>query len=126
MATRTPAPVRIGNAAAEHIQLDVFGEVIISIHSLLLLRGAIRQETWNLVERLAETVMRNWHRKDRGVWEVRGEQQHFVYSKVMCWARPGLCRLHRRGHRTPEPVPPLVPGRRQHQDRNPRNGLERR
>ena len=79
-------PVRIGNAAAEHIQLDVFGEVIISIHSLLLLRGAIRQETWNLVERLAETVMRNWHRKDRGVWEVRGEQQHFVYSKVMCWA----------------------------------------
>jgi GH15 family glucan-1,4-alpha-glucosidase len=79
-------PVRIGNAAAEHIQLDVFGEVIISIHSLLLLRGSIRQEAWNLVERLAETVMQNWRRKDRGVWEVRGEQQHFVYSKVMCWA----------------------------------------
>ena len=64
----------------------MFGEVIISIHSLLLLQGSIPAETWNLVERLAETVMQNWSRKDRGVWEVRGEQQHFVYSKVMCWA----------------------------------------
>ena len=79
-------PVRIGNAAAGHIQLDVFGEVIISIHSLLLLHGKIPDEAWELVERLAETVMRSWRLKDRGVWEVRGEQQHFVYSKVMCWA----------------------------------------
>ena len=79
-------PVRIGNAAAEHLQLDVFGEVILSIHSLLLLHGTIPDEAWEVVERLAETVMRSWRRKDRGVWEVRGEQQHFVYSKVMCWA----------------------------------------
>jgi GH15 family glucan-1,4-alpha-glucosidase len=79
-------PVRIGNAAAEHLQLDVFGEVIISIHSLLLLHGTIPNETWELVQHLAEAIMQNWKRKDRGVWEVRGEQQHFVYSKVMCWA----------------------------------------
>ena len=79
-------PVRIGNAASEHLQLDVFGEVIISIHSLLLLHGAIPAEAWEIVEHLAETVMNSWQRKDRGVWEVRGEQQHFVYSKVMCWA----------------------------------------
>ena len=79
-------PVRIGNAAAEHLQLDVFGEVILSIHSLLLLHDTIPDEAWEVVERLAETVMNNWRRKDRGVWEVRGEQQHFVYSKVMCWA----------------------------------------
>ena len=79
-------PVRIGNAAAEHLQLDVFGEVILSIHSLLLLHGTIPDEAWGVVERLAETVMRSWRRRDRGVWEVRGEQQHFVYSKVMCWA----------------------------------------
>ena len=79
-------PVRIGNAAAEHLQLDVFGEVIISIHSLLLLHGDIPAGAWEVVETLAETVMRSWQRKDRGVWEVRGEQQHFVYSKVMCWA----------------------------------------
>ena len=79
-------PVRIGNAAAEHIQMDVFGEVILSIHSLLVLNGTIPAEAWELVHSLAETVLGNWRRKDRGVWEVRGEQQHFVYSKVMCWA----------------------------------------
>ena len=79
-------PVRIGNAAAEHLQLDVFGEVIISIHSLLLLRGRIPPDAWELVQRLAETVLQNWRRRDRGIWEVRGQRQHFVYSKVMCWA----------------------------------------
>ena len=79
-------PVRIGNAAAEHLQLDVFGEVIASIHSLLVLHGEIPEEVWKLVCSLAETVIENWRRRDRGVWEVRGEEQHFVYSKVLCWA----------------------------------------
>ena len=78
-------PVRIGNGAASHLQMDVFGEVILSIHSLLVLHGEIPGEAWELVQSLAEIVMENWQRKDRGVWEVRGEQQHFVYSKVMCW-----------------------------------------
>ena len=79
-------PVRIGNGAASHLQLDVFGEVILAIHSLLVLHDKIPDEAWELVHSFAETVMENWHRRDRGVWEVRGEQQHFVYSKVMCWA----------------------------------------
>ena len=78
-------PVRIGNDAASHLQLDVFGEVILCVHSLLLLEGRITHVAWELVHSLAEVVMANWHRKDRGVWEVRGKQQHFVYSKVMCW-----------------------------------------
>ena len=82
---RDSRPVRIGNGAARHLQLDVFGEVIISIHSLLLLEGQIPRQAWELVESLAETVMANWRRRDRGIWEVRGEQKHFVYSKVMCW-----------------------------------------
>ena len=99
-------PVRIGNGAASHLQMDVFGEVILSIHSLLVLHGSIPDEAWELVQSLAETVMGNWQRKDRGVWEVRGEQQHFVYSKVMCWvaldyaayiaAAMGRRRLYRR------------------------------
>ncbi len=107
-------PVRIGNAAARHLQLDVFGEVILSVHSLFLLHGEISAESWNLVHSLAEIVVANWQRKDRGVWEVRGEQQHFVYSKVMCWA--GLqkastiatamknSRLARRWHTTSERI----------------------
>ena len=79
-------PVRIGNAAAEHLQLDVFGEVIASIHSLLVLEGEIPEEAWDLVCTLAEMVIENWQRRDQGVWEVRGEPQHFVYSKVLCWS----------------------------------------
>ena len=79
-------PVRIGNGAAEHLQLDVFGEVIATIHSLLVLNGEIPEEAWDLVCNLAEVVIENWRRRDRGVWEVRGEPQSFVYSKVMCWA----------------------------------------
>ena len=79
-------PVRIGNAAADHLQLDVFGEVIATIHSLLVLHGEIPEEAWDLVCSLAEMAIENWRRRDRGVWEVRGEEQHFVYSKVLCWA----------------------------------------
>ena len=79
-------PVRIGNGAADHLQLDVFGEVISTIHSLLVLNGEIPEEAWELVCSFAEVVIKNWHRRDRGVWEVRGEPQSFVYSKVMCWA----------------------------------------
>ncbi len=79
-------PVRIGNAAADHLQLDVFGEVIASIHSLLVLHGEIPEEAWNLVCSLAEMAIENWRRRDSGVWEVRGEEQHFVFSKVLCWA----------------------------------------
>ena len=84
-------PVRIGNAAADHVQLDVFGEVIVTIHSLFVLKGELPPEVWELVQHLAEFVMGNWHRKDRGVWEVRGELQHFVYSKLCAgprWTTP--------------------------------------
>ena len=79
-------PVRIGNGAARHLQLDVFGEVILAIHTLYRLRKRIVPGAWSLVTKFAELVMANWRRPDRGVWEVRGEQRHFVYSKVMCWA----------------------------------------
>ena len=79
-------PVRIGNGAARHLQLDVFGEVILAIHTLFRLQGRILLRAWALVTKFAETVMLNWQRRDRGVWEVRGRQRHFVYSKIMCWA----------------------------------------
>ena len=78
-------PVRIGNAAARHLQIDIYGEVILAFHSLLLMDGKIPPDAWELVQSLAAAIIANWKRKDRGVWEVRGEPQHFVYSKVMCW-----------------------------------------
>ena len=79
-------PVRIGNGAARHLQLDVFGEVILAIHTLFKLQGRMLGRAWALVTKFAETVIFNWRRRDRGVWEVRGRQRHFVYSKIMCWA----------------------------------------
>ncbi len=79
-------PVRIGNGAARHLQLDVFGEVILTIHSLYRLKSRIPPGAWSLVANFAEIVRANWRRRDRGVWEVRGRQRHFVYSKIMCWA----------------------------------------
>lgn len=79
-------PIRVGNRASRHLQLDVFGEVILTVYSLHRLQGWISDEAWSLVANFADVVTRNWRRKDRGMWEVRGKQQHFVYSKVMCWA----------------------------------------
>ena len=79
-------PVRIGNEAEGHLQLDAFGEVVLGIETLHRNGGIISDEAWSLVENFADLVCRNWRRKDRGVWEVRGAKQHFVYSKIMCWA----------------------------------------
>ena len=83
---RGSRPVRIGNDAARHLQLDVFGEVILGIESLYRFGAGISDEAWSLVEHFAGVVCENWQRKDRSIWEVRGPQQHFVYSKIMCWA----------------------------------------
>lgn len=48
--------------------------------------GGLSDDAWSLVKKFADVVCKNWRRKDRGVWEVRAEQYHFVYSKLMCWA----------------------------------------
>ena len=90
--------MRIGNAAADHVQMDVFGEVIVTIHSLFVLKGELQPEVWELVQFLAEYVMGNWGRKDRGVWEVRGELQHFVYLQGPVLGRAGPRRVHGRRH----------------------------
>jgi GH15 family glucan-1,4-alpha-glucosidase len=78
-------PVRIGNKAADQIQMDVFGEIILSIVSYHRYGGYISNEIWGLVTEFADVVCQSWSRPDHGIWEVRGPVQHFVYSKVMCW-----------------------------------------
>ncbi|GGR91507.1 glucoamylase [Streptomyces aureoverticillatus] len=78
-------PVRIGNRAVRQRQLDVYGEVV---DSLALARSSgltTRPDGWNLQLALMEFLRRNWHKKDEGLWEVRGPQRHFVHSKVMAW-----------------------------------------
>ncbi|GAA4067740.1 glycoside hydrolase family 15 protein [Actinomadura miaoliensis] len=78
-------PVRVGNAAAAQLQLDVPGEVL---NALYLARRAglpPEQPVWALQRALLDHVERHWHEPDEGLWEVRGGPRHFVHSKVMCW-----------------------------------------
>ena len=77
--------VRVGNRAVGQVQLDVFGEVILCFDTLRTNGGVVSDEAWSLVKRFADLICDHWCDKDRGVWEVRGPKQHFVYSKVMCW-----------------------------------------
>ncbi|SEO75417.1 glycoside hydrolase family 15 protein [Actinacidiphila rubida] len=79
------APVRVGNAAAGQLQLDVYGEVL---DSLFLARDrGLKDEVhvWNLQRALMEFLETKWREPDEGLWEVRGPRRHFVHSKVMAW-----------------------------------------
>jgi GH15 family glucan-1,4-alpha-glucosidase len=79
-------PVRVGNAALEEFQLDIYGEVM---DALLQAREAgIRepQHAWDIQRVLMEFLESAWRRQDRGMWEVRGPSRHFTHSKVMAWA----------------------------------------
>ena len=84
-------PVRVGNAAAGQRQLDIFGEVLDSIYLSQQFeqddpgRGRFTGPVRELVSLLVEHVCAHWHEPDSGIWEIRGERRHFVYSKVMCW-----------------------------------------
>lgn len=78
-------PVRIGNAASEQVQLDVFGPIV-DLVCLLSERGAaIGPDHWRLVRSMVEGVQARWHEPDHGIWEVRLATRHHVHSKVMCW-----------------------------------------
>jgi len=78
-------PVRIGNAAHRQLQLDIYGELLDAIYLYNKYGTPISYDEWLKVRNIVNWVCRNWRRKDEGIWEVRGGQQHFVYSKVMCW-----------------------------------------
>jgi GH15 family glucan-1,4-alpha-glucosidase len=79
------APVRVGNAAVDQRQLDVYGEVI---DALTLARQAgcdFDEHSWSLQRQLLDFLEKHWHEPDEGIWEVRGPRRHFVHSKVMAW-----------------------------------------
>jgi GH15 family glucan-1,4-alpha-glucosidase len=79
------APVRIGNAAVDQRQLDVYGEVIDAL--TLGKQAGLRfdSHTWALVRQLLEFLEEHWSEPDEGIWEVRGPRRHFVHSKIMAW-----------------------------------------
>ncbi|MFD3538107.1 glycoside hydrolase family 15 protein [Streptomyces sp. NPDC058662] len=79
------APVRIGNAAVDQLQLDVYGEVLDSLHLARATGLAAEAHAWKIQLALLDFLERNWQRPDEGLWEVRGPRRHFVHSKVMAW-----------------------------------------
>ena len=78
-------PVRIGNGAYNQLQLDIYGELMDSVYLYNKYGSPISYDLWSYLRRLTNWVCDNWQRRDEGMWEVRGGQQYFVYSKLMCW-----------------------------------------
>ena len=78
-------PVRIGNAASEQLQLDIYGELMDSVYLYNKHGALISFELWIELRALVDWVCKNWKLPDDGIWETRGGRQQFVYSKLMCW-----------------------------------------
>jgi GH15 family glucan-1,4-alpha-glucosidase len=78
-------PVRIGNAASKQQQLDIYGELMDSIYLYNKYVELVSYDLWTLIRTMLDWVCDHWEEKDEGIWEIRGEKQQFVYSKVMLW-----------------------------------------
>ena len=78
-------PVRVGNAASEQFQLDVYGEVAGVMFVGAELLGRIEKRLWPRWRAIIEHVETIWREPDDGIWEARGPQRHYTYSKVMAW-----------------------------------------
>jgi GH15 family glucan-1,4-alpha-glucosidase len=78
-------PVRIGNAASDQLQLDIYGELMDSVYIYDKFGEQISYDFWTNLTQLIDWVCKNWQRKDEGIWEVRGGAHEFLYSRVMCW-----------------------------------------
>jgi GH15 family glucan-1,4-alpha-glucosidase len=96
---RSSRPVRIGNAAVDQLQLDVYGEVIDAVTHFVCAGGVLDRETRRMLCAFGDYVRRNWQEPDEGIWEPRSGRYHNTHSRVLCWtALDRLVDLHARGH----------------------------
>jgi len=82
---RNSSPVRVGNGAWNQTQIDVYGELLGAAHRLAGQLDQLDADGRAFLTACADTAARRWRETDQGIWEVRGEPRHFLYSKVMCW-----------------------------------------
>jgi GH15 family glucan-1,4-alpha-glucosidase len=82
---RGSQPVRIGNAAADQLQLDIYGELIDSVYLYNKYGKPIYHDAWMDLSRIVEWVCDNWDQADEGIWETRGSRTNFTFSRLMCW-----------------------------------------
>ena len=99
-------PVRAGNGAWDQPQLDVYGEILDAAFRLRRQLRDLDQGVCDFLADLADAAAHQWGLKDNGIWEIRGEPQHFLYSKLMCWVALDravkLARQIRAADRAPE------------------------
>ena len=77
--------MRIGNGAADQLQLDIYGELIDSIYLYNKFGAPISYDLWKVIVKLLEYLTDHWRERDEGIWEVRGGKQEFTYSRLMSW-----------------------------------------
>ncbi|MEH3137157.1 MAG: glycoside hydrolase family 15 protein [Mycolicibacterium neoaurum] len=82
---RHSKPVRVGNAAARQLQLDIYGEIIDSVYLFNKHGPGISHDAWHDVIAIVDWVAENWDRTDAGMWEIRDEPQAYTTSRLMCW-----------------------------------------
>jgi GH15 family glucan-1,4-alpha-glucosidase len=95
---RGARPVRVGNGAHRQLQLDVYGDVVMTACSFIGRGGVLDRYDRKLLVGFGRAVSRLWREPDHGIWEIRGPPRHNTYSKLMCWtALDRLLDLHERG-----------------------------
>ena len=78
-------PVRIGNGAYHQCQHDIWGTILDSVYLHAKSREQVSDQVWPVLRNQVEETIKHWREPDRGIWEVRGEPQHFTSSKIACW-----------------------------------------
>ena len=79
------SPVRIGNAAVNQLQLDVYGEVLDALYQSQRIQNAVNEDGWALQRAILEFLEQAWAQPDEGIWEVRGPRRAFCHSKMLTW-----------------------------------------
>jgi GH15 family glucan-1,4-alpha-glucosidase len=97
-------PVRIGNAASEQLQIDVYGELTEALHQARSGKLAHPAQSWELQCAILAHLEEIWPQPDEGIWETRGGRKHFTYSKVMAWVAFDRMVKDAEDHDLPGPV----------------------
>ncbi|MFG2981809.1 glycoside hydrolase family 15 protein [Streptomyces sp. NPDC048258] len=79
------APVRVGNGAADQLQMDIYGEAVYALAQTGQVSGVVGYDDWQRSAALLDWLCDHWDRPDEGIWETRGGQKDFTYSRLMCW-----------------------------------------
>jgi pentatricopeptide repeat protein len=82
---RGSAPVRIGNGAAEQLQLDIYGEALDSMYAAVRAGLEVPARGWTAISGVLDWLATHWDQPEEGIWETRGGRQSFTYGRVMCW-----------------------------------------